>query len=579
MGTLNFGLIWPDWLNFGREVAFDHELTIDVTLSPPDGLIRFYFPSRIEAVCSARWGTSQEQVQERSIQFVETRSCENAISIPSKPGRICDHHDQCPWIDGQLVFGISRIAWHDGLIKTNAEGIPWNAGNPQSSHSAFLWTTASPERSEPAISWNTATKELCESGWSWHTATPHRIDVYCPWDTAYLLCLDVPIGWQQARSPPRRWRRRNYVRSRSNKHEGRLNFGCPRPRWLNFGLTCFGSALLYPKIRRSYRVINTAALLRVADSADIPCSAISVSLDWVSWCWSLSATLIGRAAHDLVPAYPGKVRATLNGFSWDFVVDDLRYNRKFNEFSATISGRSPAAVMATPYAATRSYKETNLATAQQLAANELFSEWQLDWDETLIDWTVPEGTYEYQNFTPIESIIRIVKSTGGRVYADATEDILHAIPKWPVTPWDWSNAVPDQSLPSSYTLTEQRNVATGSEYDCMVVSGGKDNGVCVLATREGMPGTYPANAIVDSLITDISPATARAKQEIADQWPMKHYTLSLPLQATPAGAGLLLPGTIFDFVDGDDGWRGLVIGVKLIAGRNSIMQDLEVIVP
>ena len=580
VGALDFSLAKPDWLNFGRTATFDYELSIAAVLAPPSGLIRFYRPARRESSSGMRWQTSRPYRTDRTAPqpsaFPETA----AVSIADRAGQPMLHPIRADWTAGQWLQAPLQTPWTSGAILPCTATLAWTGG--QISNRAIQ----SP--------WGQGQSALLAAALRFKTAQPINGVIACPMATAQPLIVPVEgLGWasgalwgheealyhQQAIPPPHGWRIVPYVRPPSVKHEGRLNFVCPAPHYLNFGLQCLGSALLYPALRRSYRVLNTASLIRVADSTDLPCSQISIKLDWDSWCWSLSATLMGRTAHDQVPAYPGKVRATLNGFVWDFIVDDLRYSRKFGEFSATLTGRSPAAVMAEPYAATRSYTEVNLATAQQLATQELIYGWQLDWDELLVDWTVPARTYQYQNLTPIASINRIVKAAGGRVYADATGNVLHALPKWPIAPWAWATAVPDQSLPSSYTLTEQRNFATGAEYDCIVVSGGVNNGICVLATRDGMPGTYPANAVVDSLITDLAPATARATQEIADAWPMKHYSLSLPLQATPSGAGLLLPGMIFDFVDGEEGWRGLVTGVSVTAGRNSITQDLEIVAP
>lgn len=580
IGVLDFSLPKPDWLNFGRTANFDHELTIEAVLSPPSGFLRFYISNRLEQASGSRWHTAHSYRTDRSAPQSSTLPVALERLVTDQAGQPTHQTIKNVWTAGQPIQGLMAFPWEDAQQQQQRAALAWESGRSSSATARLLWAQGQPVRIDAALVFESATLAEQITSLRMDTAQPLTAPTEgIPWASGALFLHEEALCHQQAMRPPRGRRIVPYVPPPSTKHAGRLNFVCPYPHYLNFGLQCLGSALLYPAVRRSYRVLNTASLIRVSDSADLPCSQISVKLDWDSWCWSLSATLIGRAAHDLVPAYPGKVRATLNSFSWDFVVDDLRYSRKFGEFSATLTGRSPAAVMAEPYAATRSYTEVNLATAQQLALNELISGWQIDWAATLADWTVPGGTYQYQNLTPIDSINRIVKAAGGRVYADATSDVLHALPKWPIAPWDWAEAVPDQSLPSSYTLTEQRNMTTGAEYDCIMVSGGVNNGICVLATRDGMPGTYPANAVVDSLITDLAPATARATQEIADQWPMKYYNLSLPLQAIPGGAGLLLPGTIFDFVDGDDGWRGLVTGVSVTAGRNSIMQDLEVVAP
>lgn len=602
-GVLNFSLPRPDWLNFGREALYGHDLTLTGVLSPPagnfqftvitnhltlagvlappDGVFQFFRSVRLESSSGIRWQTAHPYRTDRATPLPSTAPITVAISITDQAGTPIAPPIAAAWTAGQSVTPSSVLSWTSGNPQTARYSLAWTSGNLTPMAHALSWTQGQQALVGAALRYEAAQLTPGVTSIPFVTAMPRIAPAgKMAWASGVLWAHEEPLRHQQAMRPPRGWRIVPYPRPPSTKHEGRLNFVCPWPNDLNFGLKCLGSALMYPAIRRSYRVINSASLIRVSDSADIPCSSITIKLDRDSWAWSLSATLLGEAAHDLIPAYPGKVRATLNGFIWDFVIDDLRYSRAFGRFSATVSGRSPAAVMATPYAATRHYKENLLHTAQQLALQELVSGWQLDWAETLVDWTVPAKTFEYQGLAPIESICRIVKAAGGWVYADPTESVLHATPRWPAKPWDWTNAVPEISLPSSYTLTEERNAETGAEYDFIIVSGGTNNGVCVLVTRAGMPGTYPANAVVDSLITDITAAQARAVQEIADTWPLRRYRLSLPLQAHPDGAGLLMPGTIFDFVDGElDGWRGLVTGVSLSASRNSIRQDLEIVAP
>ena len=51
----------------------------------------------------------------------------------------------------------------------------------------------------------------------------------------------------------------------------------------------------------------------------------------------------------------------------------------------------------------------------------------------------------------------------------------------------------------------------------------------------------------------------------------------MPLQAIPTGAGLILPGTVIDFDEGGEGWRGLVTSTTITADRRAITQTLEAV--
>lgn len=323
-------------------------------------------------------------------------------------------------------------------------------------------------------------------------------------------------------------------------------------------------------------MLNSAALIRVSDSADIPVSNLTVALDWESWCWTLSATLLGRTAYETVPAAPGLVQATINGFIWQFVPDEVSYSRTFGLFGGQLTGRSRVAELASPFALARSYREGGLRTAEQLALQELPEGYTLDWQ--LPEWTVPADTYQYENLTPMESITRIAQAAGGRLYPDPVLKTIHAVPKWPQRPWYWT-FVTDATLPSSYALKEAMANQQGTAYEAIMASGGARNGAIALCKITGTGGATYAPAAVDTLITHVDAGTARAVQELADSWPMRRYTLELPLQASPAGAGLILPGTTLDFSDGEDGWRGLVTGVSITARRESTIQTLEIVSP
>ena len=397
-----------------------------------------------------------------------------------------------------------------------------------------------------------------------------------PMASAELLRRAPAVRAEQAQPPPGGWRIEPYVPPPPSHARGRLALLCPHPGRLALGNRCWGSAALRVAIRRSYRIINTASLVRDSDDADIACSSITLALDREAWSWSLSASLLGADALENVPAPPAAVRVTVNGYAWRFLIDDVSTDRSFGQRGISISGRSLAARMADPYARTREYTETQMRTAQQLALQELPAGWQLDWQ--LPDWTVPARTYSYTGLTPLESVKRIVKAAGGWLYADRNDLVIHAVPKWPQKPWAWDFAA-DMSLPSSYVLSESRQTQLGAAYDAILVCGGVNHGVAVLVTRAGQPGTDAAPSVTDSLITDIEPAKARAIQELADGWPLRSYGLSLPLQPQPDGAGLITPGQTLDFVDGADGWRGLVTGTRISVSATKITQSLEIISP
>lgn len=414
--------------------------------------------------------------------------------------------------------------------------------------------------------------------WDESEATWMAFDRRMGWGEGAIFRPVWRIPWQEARPAWCFWTR--WVRPPAivpPPNLGVLSFRCRFPGELSFTTRCFGSAQTFPRIRRSYRVINTVALTRLSNGADIPVSAITIGIDWDSWAWTLSATLLGAGSVATLGSPPTEVKVVINGFEWRFVVDTIEQSRAFATFSANISGRSLAAWLAEPYFKPADYTEGQNMTAEQLALQELPENagWTLDWQLPM--WTVPAYRFIYQNLTPIAVIQRITASAGGMLQAAMADKALTARPKWPIKPWDWVNTTADLTLPSAYVWKEGAKLQRGIDPNSVMVCGSQTGGLVAQATIAGTAGDAHAPLVVDNLITDLEPAMAKAIQALADLWTVRTYTVELPLQAIPQGSGLVLPGTIIDLDEVGDGWRGLVTGTSISAGRNSVTQTLEVV--
>ena len=87
-------------------------------------------------------------------------------------------------------------------------------------------------------------------------------------------------------------------------------------------------------ILETYRVLNSFSLVRLPDRTPLPVASISAEVDVDSWCWSLTATVIGSAGWDLLAASKGflpvEVEAMINGWVWKFLLDEPNLVRAFN---------------------------------------------------------------------------------------------------------------------------------------------------------------------------------------------------------------------------------------------------------
>lgn len=573
---LNLSIPRPGRLDLGRSAAPGNVLTLAGALSPPVGLImlRAGLVRRLDAAVphtQRRTGRTERA----SMQHAATRAA-RIDALSSRAGTVQALSRALLGVSSAPTSVVPALRSAVGAVQVR----PVNLAGQQAASCVQQRSAAHDSATETHIDSATAIRQgviqshqptATESG-----TLPTLLLDALPFSASLPLIAWPSSRSEQAMPPSHGWRIDPYPPQPKPRQRGRLALLCPRPGHLNIGARCWGNAALRVAIRRSYRVMNTASLVRDSDGADIACSSITLALDRDAWSWSLSASLLGAEAMDVVPLPPAAVRVTVNGYQWRMLIDEVSVSRSFGKRGVSLTGRSIAARLAEPYARARDYSETRLMTAQQLALQELPAGWTLDWQ--IVDWTVPAKVYRYTGLTPLESIKRLVKSAGGWLYADPTEQVLHAVPKWPQKPWAW-DFVPDMSLPSSYVMTESRQQQLGTPYDSILVCGGSDDGLAVLVTRAGTQGGDPASSVTDSLITDIEPAKGRAVQELADGWSLRQYSISLPLQAPPSGAGLIMPGATLDFVSGADGWRGMVTGTSISVSSSDITQTLEIVSP
>lgn len=348
---------------------------------------------------------------------------------------------------------------------------------------------------------------------------------------------------------------------------------------LSLGLPiCPGGRCRIP-IRRIYRVRNSAYLVRLPDRTPLPCTELSVSADADSWCWSLSATLAGRAAYEMVapasPSYlPREVEAGINDHVWRFLLDAPSGQRRFPGGSAALSGRSRTAWLASPYAVAESGVEANSRTAAQLAEDQLADTgFGLVWD--LADWLVPGGLWAWSG-TPIDRLVSLVLPVDGCLYSHPTDAQITAYPRYPTPAWDWDGEEIDLSVPSAALLALAKAPDPRPLWNGVWVSG-TTAGVLASARVEGTAGDLLAPMVVDALLSDEDGVAARARavSVLSACGPGLTLTADMPLlragQYQGNGCTLARPGLLAEI----GGVRGRIRSVRVTARRND--GGLEVI--
>lgn len=335
-------------------------------------------------------------------------------------------------------------------------------------------------------------------------------------------------------------------------------------RFLCAHLQPFDPVYVIP-IRRVYIMLNSAVMTRLPGLEPIPIKDVSVSIDFSSYTWNISATALGAAAWDAVQPdpFPVEVSIDINGYPWRAVVDTSQKTEAFGaKLAFRINARGWAArYFGEPYIETRQFTQSNARTMNQLAAEILQgSGWSLNWQA--VDWLIPGGVWSHTG-TPMAALMRLADAAGSHVQADSSAATLAVKKRYPVLPWhyyDPGTAV-DVDIPANVMLSLGRAPFRGPGYNGVYVRG-EDAGVIAHVRRTGTQGDVLATMITDALMTDVIGARARGEVALADAVDGAQVGLSLPLsQAADPEVPLIRVGQLVSV--GAD--RGVVNAVAIRA--------------
>jgi hypothetical protein len=327
---------------------------------------------------------------------------------------------------------------------------------------------------------------------------------------------------------------------------------------------------------RTRVIMNTISVVRLPDLTAVPVSGLSLSTDFETWAWGVSLTLPDRDALALVSPENGpvEVRINVNGYEWEAAIEGYDERRQFGKPGYSVTGRSRSAYLASPYVAASSGVESQARNAVQLAEAQLLnSGFTLDWGT--VDWLIPGGAHAWQGKTPIEVISTIAASVGARLQADRSADVIHVLPRYPVSPWEWPTANADAAVGAGLNTSLSLRWDESPAFNGVYVSG-QSQGVLVHVKRTGTDGATNAGMVVDPLITTVAAATERGRNVLAEGGRKSAGTIELPILPSPQSPGLLSVGQLIDVDDGDSTWRALVTGTTITAGRPTVRQVVQV---
>jgi hypothetical protein len=330
---------------------------------------------------------------------------------------------------------------------------------------------------------------------------------------------------------------------------------------------------------RFYMAVHSLQAWRLPDLLPIPVLSFGFQADQGSFGWSFDVTTRLSAFDDLAPAsgVPARLRVEADGLRFEMVIDSLAHSEAFGQRSVTVSGRSPTALLASPYARETERLATAARNAQQLALEALEATgFALDW--TLHDWLVPAGAWSHSG-TPLAAVQAIVSAAGGYLQSHRSADTLIAAHPYPDLPggvpggpWAWSDpaVVADVELAPSALVATRIERADGPDINGVYVSG-QTQGVLRLYKRSGSAADRLASLVTDPLITADVAARMRGRAVVGAAGPKQRITASLPVLTGGAAPGILSVGQLLQ-VNAAQPWRGRV---RAVSGRFEFGQEVR----
>ena len=520
--------------------------------------------SAVHAVTSERW-------RDGAPARAGTVSCWQAATALPASGRdrwrAADPWRAGPvehWRQSAALAGVGEDRWREADSRLNTCGDAWRQSDRIVRDAREAWRDGAPlNRGETA---------------PWIRTLPHLTP---DWRQHWSQGTTFPKGWIDRHGDGARligveiehWRQAGYPANAANPGPAipkpvptpwgtRLNLVCPLPgAALKIGrVPCVLVAEREVAKRKTYMSLNSASLVRWPDLTPLPCTSITAETDFDSWCWGITATLSSAAAWPLVQPNPlaCEVLATINGFSWKFLLDVPSNARSFGSNRVTLKGRSRAAWLHSPYTPSRNLSESNPREIVQLAEQALENTgWTVDWQAE--NWLVPAGRW-VRTDTPIGALLRLIGATDDGLYTDPVAQIITAQSRWPLASWLLDGATVDVLVPEDAVITLTQSPVYSQPLNGVYVSG-TTHGALALVKIAGTDGALQPDApLIDELLCDPEGVAARQRGLNALSDSGAGFEMDAELLLTPE-VGLVRPGLVVSIA----GMKGVSRSVRVTA--------------
>lgn len=309
-------------------------------------------------------------------------------------------------------------------------------------------------------------------------------------------------------------------------------------------------------------IVNEVKVTRLDNGQEIQIYSGDYSTDRSSWGWSynLSIPFYEKSKTEPIDGQPVILKIMINDNEHRMLLENISRSRQFGRDIYKLSGRSPTALLDSPYSPTRSFTQENERSSVQLVQAELDrvnSDVVLSWD--LIDalgWILPPESLSYSNLTPIAAIKLIVEAAGGFIYSEPNSNTLTIKPRYKKTWWD-SIAIDeyDRVIPESIVTDQSTDYQPYPDYNGVFLTNDR-TGDTGKVKRIGTAGDVLQESINSPLLTSTTVMHNKGRERLAKAGLVEIHSLLMPITQE---IGLCLPGELVAF-NGD--WWGIVDGVS-----------------
>ena len=511
---------------------------------------------RVAVQPKTRWSSAVGLGADLRLRWGALGRLQRSWALRQRSSDRLSREDGFAWRDLPRLQRSGSDAWRNTVRISQDMSLHWQTGVRYGRVLSGGWHGVLAQRGRAAVS-------------AWRAGQQVDQRTRMPWGNASLAPWIVRPPVVVPPDPP-------FVRVRGNRIG--LNLGCPPANLggnipLNLGVTaCYA---VRPS-RRVYIVINTIDVVRLPDRLPIAVESVEISGGIGAFGYDLQMTLADPshlALLRMTESGPAEVEVAMNGYLWTFLIESHSRQRAWSDDrglvrTVTLSGRSRTAVLASPYAPARTTVSGFDRQAQQLVDEELQNTGYTA-DYAALNWVVPAGAWFYEATTPMDAIARVASASGAVVLSDPADKAIRIVPRYPVSPWDWTSTAPDREFVDDVILSEAVNVRSVPKYDAVVVSGelgGK--GVLVRVVRTGEAGTVYAQQATDPLINTVAVATERGRNILSDRGEQEQIDLTVPLfpVASLVGPHRVMPLDLVQVLDAAGTWMGLATAVR-VSGR------------